>query len=328
MLKVALAGAGAVADLHLRSIRRVDGLELAGIYDIRPELARAKAEAAGVPVYPTMEAIFKDDGVNGVFVLTHANSHLEVASRAIASGKHVLVEKPVSDDADGIQRLADQALAAGLVCIPNHNYAHIPEFRRLKRIADAGDLGTIRSFFVTYVIPHAEEVASRYGGVLEEVMIHHSYLTLSVLGRPDRIAAGVAKPAWKHHKAEDQAWMVWEYEPGTSAHLFASFATDDFSNEPWTCLVKALGTNGSAVVNWRTAMFKRAIGTHSMAWDQYEESFTDVLTAFRDAVLTGAPVPSTMSDAATAARIVRAAYGSAGSHAFVSRSMAEGGERW
>ncbi len=190
------------------------------------------------------------------------------------------------------------------------------------------DLGTIRSFFVIYVIPHAEELASNYSGVLEEVMIHHSYLSLSVLGKPDRIVAGVAKPAWKQHTAEDQAWMVWEYEPGTSAHLFASFATDDLSNEPWTCLTKVLGTNGSAVVNWRTAIFNRASGTHAMAWDEYEESFTDTMTMFRDVVAGTGTVLSTLEDAATASRITRAAYLSAQDHAAVARTAADGTARW
>lgn len=320
MLRVALAGAGSVADLHIRAMKKNPGYELAGIYDIRPALAQGKAAAAGIRAYASLEEIFSDPHVDAIFVLTHSDSHLDIASRALQAGKHVLVEKPVSQDAEGIEAIVDQARAAGLVCIPNHNYSHIPEFRRLKRMADAGELGTIRSFFVSYVIPHTEEVASRYGGILEEVMIHHSYLSLSVLGKPDRIFAGAAKPAWKSHRAEDQAWMVWEYEPGTSAHLFASFATDDFTNEPWTCIVKALGTDGSVVVNWRTAMARRAIGTHAIAYDQYEESFTDVLASFRDAVLSGAAVPSTMTDAATAARIIRLAYGAARSHSAVSRT--------
>jgi predicted dehydrogenase len=328
MLKVALIGAGAVADLHSRSIRQVDGLELAGIHDIRADVAKAKAERWAVPTFPSVEAIFGDKAIDAVFVLTHVDSHLDLASRAIAAGKHVFLEKPVSDDANGIQTLADQARKAGLVCMPDHNYAYIPEFRRMKRLVDAGDLGTIRSFFVTYVIPHAEELASRYGGVLEEVMIHHSYLSLSLLGKPDRIVGGVAKPAWKEHTAEDQAWMVWEYEPGTSAHLFASFATDDLSNEPWTCIVKALGTNGSAVVNWRTAIFNRAAGTHSFAWDEYEESFTDTMSAFRDVVLGKGKMLSTLDDAATAARIIKEAYASAWSHAVVDRVSGDGAHRW
>jgi len=328
MLKIAFVGAGAVADLHFRSIGRISGLELVGVHDMRADLTKAKSEAWGVPAFASLEAVLADNGVDGVFVLTHVDSHLDVASRAIAAGKHVFVEKPVSDDAGGIQRLAEHARAAGLVCMPDHNCAYIPEFRRLKRLVDSGDLGTIRSLFITYMIPHDEQLASRYGGVLEEVMIHHSYLALAVLGKPDRIVAGAAKPAWKHHTAEDQAWMVWEYEPGTSAHLFASFATDDLSSEPWTWLIKVLGTEGSAVVNWRNAVFKRARGTHAMAWDEYEESFTDAMTVFRDAVMTGARIPSTLDDAATAARIIGEAYRSVRSLSTIPRVADDGTARW
>ncbi len=328
MLKIALIGAGAIADLHLRSVAQVEGVDLAGIYDIRTEVGRKKAQEHGIPFYSDLDAVLSDRSVEAVHVLTHVDTHLDIASRALASGKHVFLEKPVSDDAAGIRDLSDQAKARGLICMPNHNYAHIPEFKRLKRMVDAGDLGTIRSFHVLYVIPHAEEVASRYGGVLEEVMVHHSYLSLSILGKPDSIVGGIAKPAWQHHKAEDQAWMVWQYDRGASAHLFASFATDDFSNEPWTCLTKVLGTNGSAVVNWRSAVSKRAIGTHAIAWDQYEESFTDAITLFRDAIRHGATIPSTLEDAATAARIINEAYRSARSQIVVPRVNADGKEAW
>lgn len=122
---------------------------------------------AGIRVYDTLDEMLGDPEVDAVFVLTHSDSHLNIASRAISFGKHVLVEKPVSRDEAGIEKLVDQAHQAGLVCIPNHNYAHIPEFRRLKRMADAGELGTIRSFFVTYVIPHSEGIASRNGGAIQ-----------------------------------------------------------------------------------------------------------------------------------------------------------------
>lgn len=328
MLNVAFIGAGAVADLHADSIRQVDGLHLVGIHDARADVAAAKAEAWKVRGFSSLDAVLDDRSIDAVFVLTHTDSHLDIASRAIAVGKHVFLEKPVSDDAAGIDRLAAEARAKGLVCMPDHNYAYIPEFRRLKRLVDQGDLGTIRSFHVIYVIPHAEELASHYGGILGEVMIHHSYLSLSILGKPDHVVAGVAKPGWKKHTAEDQAWMVWEYERGASAHLFASFATDDLTNEPWTCVVKVLGTNGSAVVNWRSAIFHRARGTHSMAWDQYEQSFTDTMQVFRDAVVAKAPITSTLEDAATAARIIREAYVAARSHVVISRTGPDGAARW
>jgi predicted dehydrogenase len=279
-------------------------------------------------VFSDPGAIFADPAIDAVLVLTHADTHLEMAAGALSAGKHVLVEKPVARDATAIEALADQARTSGLVCMPNHNYACVPEFRRMKRMADAGDLGTVRSFFVTYVIPHSEELASRYGGILEEVMVHHSYLSLSILGKPDHVVGGTAKPAWRRHPREDQAWMTWQYDRGTSAHLFASFATDDFSNEPWTCMVKALGTNGSAVVNWRSAVFKRAIGTHAMAWDQYEESFADAMALFRDTILHREPLPSTLDDAATAARIIGAAYHSARTLTVVPRVDARGHEAW
>jgi predicted dehydrogenase len=328
MLRLGFLGAGAVADLLAVSASEVDGVSLVGVYDVRGEVAEAKGRSWGVPAYSSPEGVLDDPGVDAVCVLSHVDSHLDLATRALMAGKHVFVEKPVSDDPEGIEELDRLARSRELVCMPDHNYAHIPEFRRLRRLVEAGDLGTIRSFHVNYVIPHAEELASRYGGVLAEVMVHHAYMSLIVLGPPDRISAGTANPAWERHSAEDQAWMVWEYDSGASAHLFATFATDDLSSSPWTSYVKVLGTNGTATVDWRNSMFNRQRGTHAHAWAQYEESFAEALTAFRDAVLHGAEVPSTLGHAASSARIIAEGYRSARDGTSIPRRRPDATLRW
>jgi hypothetical protein len=65
-----------------------------------------------------------------------------------------------------------------------------------------------------------------------------------------------------------------------------------------------------------------------MAWDQYEQSFTDTMQVFRDAVVAKGPIASTLDDAATAARIIREAYVAARSHVVVSRTAPDGTVRW
>ncbi len=115
--------------------------------------------------------------------------------------------------------------------MPGHNYAYQPEFQRVLQLVQRGELGTVRAMWVIYALKHDEDLAARYSGVLDEVMVHHAYWTYAALGRPARVFAGRAEPAWRSLSTDDQAWMVWEYPPRGVAHLFASFAVDDDTAE-------------------------------------------------------------------------------------------------
>lgn len=319
MLRIAFAGAGMVAELHRDALTAVDEAVLVGVYD--PDSARCATRSHNWAVQPygSLEELLADRTVDAVYVLSPAETHVSIAKACLNRGRHVLIEKPVSFEAEEIEEIAAISEQTGLVAMAGHNYSYIPEFRRMERLVRRGDLGTIRAAWVTYAIAHAEETASAYGGVLNEVMVHHAYLTLALLGAPSRVYAGIAEPAWTCHPAEDQAWMTWEFNGRTTAHLFASFAVGDDSADPWTFVVKILGTRGSASMSWRTGIFQRAKGSLSVGIPAYEESYEHLSRAFVAAVTRGSPPLSTLEDAARVSRIVVAANEAAATGTVIAR---------
>jgi predicted dehydrogenase len=141
-------------------------------------------------------------------------------------------------------------------------------------------------------------------------MVHHVYLTLALLGSPDVVYGSRMRPAWTEHREDDQAWMTWEFDRRTSAHLFASFAVGDDTADPWTFVVKVLGTKGGGCYSWRSAFVRRALGTLSFGIPAYEDSYIHEVRAFVDAI-GGDPssIASTMDDALDAARILEQVVG-------------------
>jgi predicted dehydrogenase len=303
-LRVAFAGAGLVAELHQAALARRDDAILVGLTDSNAELAKRRSREWGVPAYDSLDALLDEARADAVFVLCSNQAHVPVAERAIAAGQHVLVEKPVAD-ASGCERLRRQSEAAGVVCMPGHNYAYQPEFTRLLRLMRENALGTVRAAWVTYVLQHDEDVAARYAGIISELLVHHSYLTYALLGAPSRVHAGRMEPAWKHLARDDQAWMVWDYRSQATAHLFGSFALDDDTCDPWTFVVKVLGSQGGVTYSWRSARMQRAIGSHRFALPCYEESYEYELDAFLRAVR-GDPsaIVSSIADAGAVARLL------------------------
>lgn len=326
MLRIGFIGAGRVAEVHHLALASLPHLQLVGVQDHDPAVARRRGDAWGVPVFTDIESMLADPQIDAVLVLTPVETHVEIATRAIDAGKHVFIEKPIDSDPAAIRALAARASAAGLVAMPGHNYAYLPGFPRAAELTHGGQLGEIRAVFLNYVIRHPEEVARDYIGVLEEVMVHHTYLSLALLGAPQRIVASRAETGWVSHPEEDQAWMVFDYGKA-SVHSFATFAVGDHSSTPWTFNVKVLGTEGTATAEFGATAFQRPLGTLPLAYVAYEDSYIAELDAFAKAVESGAPLVSTMEDAALAAGILQAAHESADTAAFVTRT-ANGKSRW
>lgn len=203
------------------------------------------------------------------------------------------------------------ASRVGRVCLPGHNYAYIPEYQRIKRLVRDGDLGVLRLTAIFFAVAHSEEVASHYDGVTWLVMPHHAYLVHGLWGLPASVTAGVTTPAWKEVPREDQAWFVLDYPPHGTAMLFTTLGADDDSADPWSFVIKAIGSGGSASASWRAGVIRKAIGSMGIGWASYEEAYELQLMAFVWAVHGDeSRIASPMSDAIAVAKIVRTAEAS------------------
>jgi predicted dehydrogenase len=308
---IGFIGAGMVSELHAAAIARSSSVRLIGIHDTDAGLARRRASEWSCRAYPTLDDMLAATDIDAVFVLAPTRLHVELARRALRAGKHVLVEKPVSRNAAEIRRLIALANRRGLVCIPGHNYAYIPEYRRIKRLVQEGSLGRLRLGAVMFAIAHSEEVASHYDGVTWLVMPHHAYLMHGLLGLPARVTSGTTRPGWESLDREDQAWIALDYPPHATALLFTTLGADDDSADPWTFVVKAIGSHGSSSASWRSAVIRRATGSMSLGWVPYEEAYEHQLAAFVAAVRGDRSLlASTMDEAVAVALIIGAAESS------------------
>lgn len=301
-LNIGICGAGAAGRLHAAAVAATPGMRVAAVADTDELAARDLALQYQTHSHRTAQALIDYAGLDAVIVATPSSTHIELGHAALTAGKHVLIEKPVGRTSAEVLALAGHASQAGLVAVPGHNYVHHPECARLIRHARQDLLGSIRSLHVHYAISHSEELASHYSGVLDEVLVHHAYIALSVLGPPDVVHGGRTASAWEHLPSDDQAWMVWEYSNGTVALMYATFAVDDLSAHPWTFSVKALGSEGTAAFDWRATTTKG--GPFAFGIPLYEETYAHQAAAFRDVIQSCHPPLSTLEDAAAVADVI------------------------
>jgi predicted dehydrogenase len=309
---VAFIGAGIVAEMHGRGLAATPGARFVGVYD--PKISQAKKITAkfGGRAYKNLEGVLGDKNVEAVHILTPTKQHVPVALKAMQSGKHVLVEKPVAMTIREIRQLQAAAQKFRRVCMPAHNYIYVPSLLRAKRLIAEKKLGQIAALWILYNIFHSDKIVAQCGsGVLRAICIHHAYSLLYLLGKPTRVSATVSNLFHKKLKFEDQAAITCEMSNGAIAHLWCSFAANDPTNDPWTVLYKILGTRGGLTYSWNEAQFDDKGGP---AWGLpcYEDGFRGEIDYFvNHAIRQGEQPLSTLDDAADALRIIEAAEKSA-----------------
>ncbi|MDB5313564.1 MAG: afr 5 [Gemmataceae bacterium] len=305
---VGFLGAGDIAVLHAAAVRKCPGAKLVGLWNRSQDRAKQRAAEFGCRNYATPEELVKDPAVDAVFVLTNLESHLEYTKLALEAGKHVLVEKPVGVTVGEIEQMNQLAAAKKLVCMPGHNYVYESGMMRTRELVEGGDLGKIVSAYVMYNIHHPEEVAKRYPGVVRQILTHHSYILLYLVGRPVELCAMKATLHYQEYPEEDIAMVQMRLHNGALAHFCASFAADDHAADPWTVMVKVIGTAGSTRYSYRDHVEIKPGLVHSQTYTAYQGSITNEVRFFLvDCLRLGAKPLSTLADAVTAQKMIEAA---------------------
>jgi predicted dehydrogenase len=89
------------------------------------------------------DQMLADPNLDAVVVATPVPTHYPLARRALASGKHVLVEKPPAMRGDEMEELVALAEERDLTLMPGHLLLYHPGVRKLKELVDAGELGDV-----------------------------------------------------------------------------------------------------------------------------------------------------------------------------------------
>lgn len=304
---VGFIGAGDIAILHDKAVKRCHGAKVVGLWNRSQDRASARAKDFGCKNYATPEELVNDPAIDAVFILTNLETHLEYTKLALKAGKHVLVEKPVGQSVAEIEEMRQLAAEKNLVCLPGHNYIYEASMARTKQLADEGDLGKIVSAYVMYNIHHPEEVAARYPGVVRQILTHHSYILLYLLGKPKKLCAMKATLHYKEYQEEDIAMVQMQMENGALAHFCASFAADDHAADPWTVMVKVIGTAGSTRYSYRDHVEIKPGLVHSQTYTAYQGSVMNEVKYFiENCIRRGEKPLSTLEDAITAQKMIEA----------------------
>jgi predicted dehydrogenase len=143
-LRIAVIGAGYWGPNLARNFSVSPDWRLVAICDLDRERAEAlAARVGGVDVVTDVDDLLARDDVDAVAIATPARTHHGLAIKALAAGKHVMVEKPLADASNLGRAMVDMASASGLVLMADHTYCYTPAVLKIRELIEEGALGDI-----------------------------------------------------------------------------------------------------------------------------------------------------------------------------------------
>ncbi len=232
--RIALIGLGMAVTPHARGLMDLaDRVEVAWAFSPSAERRLRFGERFPFPLCDHLEQITDDPSVEAVLVLTPANTHLDIAQRCAAAGKHVLLEKPVDITTARAEELVRLCRAAGvkLGVVLQHRFR--PAAKKLAEILRSGELGRIVGCSTVirlwrpqsyYDEPGRGSFARDGGGVLISQGIHTLDLMLSLAGPVTEVTGFAGTTPVHRMEAEDMVCAAARFENGAMGTIDATTA--------------------------------------------------------------------------------------------------------
>ncbi|MEV6492804.1 Gfo/Idh/MocA family oxidoreductase [Actinoplanes sp. NPDC051633] len=261
---IGFIGTGMISNTYLENLTRFPDIDVVILGDLNVEVAKAKAAKYGVPEWGTAEDVLNHPGVELVVNLTIPAAHAEVAGKAIAAGKHVWSEKPISVDRQSGRDLLAQADAAGLLVGVAPDTVLGPGVQTARRAIARGDIGEPLSAqtVMQYVGPDTfhpspEFLFAKGAGPLFDMGPYYVTTLVHVFGSVQSVAAvGSRSRTTRTIQAGDRAGTTFDVEVPTHVAALAKFVDGGISqsvfsfDSPLTRMgvVEITGTEGTLIV--------------------------------------------------------------------------------
>lgn len=211
MLKAGVLGAGHLGKIHLRLLKQSEKYELVGFYDADEENGKKVAEEFGYHFFNSVDDLI--EAVDMVDIVTPTLSHYDCAKKAIAKGKHIFIEKPITNTVEEAEHIRELLAEHGLRGQVGHVERFNPAYLAVK--SEIKSPMFIETHRLSEFNPRGTDVP-----VVLDLMIHDIDIILSIVKSKVKhiSASGVAVIS----DTPDIANARLEFENGCVANLTAS----------------------------------------------------------------------------------------------------------
>ncbi|MFG6504311.1 Gfo/Idh/MocA family protein [Microbacterium sp. P05] len=202
------------------------GLTITAVGSRRAEAAAAFAAEYDIPhAHSSYEALVADPDVDIVYIATPHPFHAENALMALDAGKHVLVEKPFTLNAEEAAAVRDRAEANGLLAMEAMWSRYLPHMVRIRHLVTEGALGDVRTLFADHTQKISDDPAHRLnarelgGGALLDLGIYPVSFAWDILGAPLTVTA---KGRFSEAGTDSEVATIFQHDNGALSTTVSS----------------------------------------------------------------------------------------------------------
>lgn len=216
MIGVGIVGFGYWGPNLVRCFAEADGCRLAAIADASADArGRAGKRYASVTIHDTWKALVADPNVDAVVVATPVHAHFEIALAALIAGKHVLVEKPMTQTCHEAETLIEAAAKRRLTLMVDHTFVYTGAVQKLRELVAGGELGQIYYYDSTRI---NLGLFQSDVNVIWDLAVHDLSILDFVLGEAPSMVSGNGT-SHVSGSPENMAHVTLYFASGAIAHL-------------------------------------------------------------------------------------------------------------
>ena len=272
--RVAIVGAGFIADFHFEILRETPDVEIVCVCDSNLERARSAAQRHGVPKAVASLEEVAQLGVQVAHVLVPPALHVAVAGELLRLGVGVFAEKPLALSTEEACQLAELAAEGGIPLGVNQNSVFHPAFAALLQRVQAGEIGRVEHVQITLSVPLRQLDAGDFShwmfrsprNIVFEQAPHPFAQLHALIGRvreadTSLLSTRELQPGQPFH----ERWLISARAERGTAEVYLAFG------QPFTrSTIQVLGSDGSLEVDlWNNLL----CGEEKTIWLDFWNSF-------------------------------------------------------
>ncbi len=220
MIKVGLIGLGYWGPNLARVLNQSQEYEFAACCDVDAKsLRKMTRQYPRVKGYQNPDELLASD-VDAVVVATPISTHYALARQALECGKHVLVEKPLTDQSDKADELATLADSSHLILMTGHTFLFSPAVVKVKELIDSGDIGDL--FYISFSRVNLGLYRSDVD-VVWDLAVHDISILLYWVNDVPKRASSFGRSCIQQQRSNDVAFLWLEFASGLVASCEVSW---------------------------------------------------------------------------------------------------------
>jgi len=220
MINIGVIGYGYWGPNLVRNFAELSGATVAAVADLDSQkLAIVQKRYPAVKTTTNFQDLLTDPSIHAIAIATPVSTHFELGMAALKAGKHLWLEKPMTESSLQARKLTEEAEKRGLVLIVDHTFIYTGSVRKMGELIKAGDLGRIYYYDSVRV---NLGLFQRDVSVISDLAVHDfSILEYLLSEHPTAVSAS----GINHFPGtpENLAFITLFYDSGTIAHTNVSW---------------------------------------------------------------------------------------------------------